>query len=902
MNIISLPVLILASISFYAGLYHLLVYSRQRENNNKQLSFGLTCLAVGIYDVCAVGVYNANSVMEASPWQRGELIAMMLFGAALLWFIADYTSQKPKKLLYTFTAYFLISAVVQAVDRSELTWLSLDHPSIKEIVLPNGFEIAYYEMTPGPFTDIQSLLSLPIFIFMLWMAARYYKRGYHRNAVPLLLALIVFWIGIFNDTLVSSGVYNFIYLIEYSFMAIILLMAISLAHRVAAVADSLRESEERYRKLVELSPDAIAVHSEGVVVFINPAGLVLIGAGNSDKVVGKPILDFVHPDYRDMVVSRVRESLEHNIPMPLLEEKFIRLDGATIDVEVMSQPTTYMDKPSTLVIFHDITERKQAEREIKRRADEFAALYETTRSLSALVDLQSLLQKIVSNATKLLNASAGGMYLYDSENEELQVVVATDATVPVNARLDVGAGLAGQVALSREPMILDDYQVWEGRSPTYDGIPFRAVVEVPMIYSGELVGVLVVHEVGESTRKFTEKDARLLSMFATQAASAVHETRQLEKNRRYLDELETVNRLSTALRAAHTLDEMLPILLDETLSVLNTGVGAIWLYDPESDLLWQAAAKGWFNKIGEIPMRVGEDIGGNVFVAGEAHRSREFINDPLVQESIRSQIPAGWGGACLPISIGDEVTGVFFVATQLPREISDQEIQLLSTLTEIGGITIHRMRLYEETKLQAAEIEIAYEATLEGWARALELRDQETEGHSRRVVEMTKKIARALDFSEQELLHIHRGVLLHDIGKMAIPNDILQKPGPLSEEEWVIMRQHPIHAYELLRPISYLRPALDIPYCHHEKWDGSGYPRGLKGNEIPLMARIFSVVDVWDALRTDRPYRFAWPEEKVFNYIKECSGTHFDPQVVKAFFQTRKLDGDIHEKKDTVQS
>lgn len=199
-------------------------------------------------------------------------------------------------------------------------------------------------------------------------------------------------------------------------------------------------------------------------------------------------------------------------------------------------------------------------------------------------------------------------------------------------------------------------------------------------------------------------------------------------------------------------------------------------------------------------------------------------------------------------------------------------------------------RLYREMDVlvreRTAELVQAYDSTLEGWANALELRDKETEGHSRRVTELTLKLAGQMDIPEHNLKDIYRGVLLHDIGKMGIPDIILNKPGPLNDEEWEEMRKHPRYAYDLIYPIAFLRPALDIPYHHHEKWDGSGYPDGLKGENIPLAARIFAVVDVWDALMSDRPYRKAWPREKVLEYIREQSGIHFDPQVVDAFFQT----------------
>jgi putative nucleotidyltransferase with HDIG domain len=174
-----------------------------------------------------------------------------------------------------------------------------------------------------------------------------------------------------------------------------------------------------------------------------------------------------------------------------------------------------------------------------------------------------------------------------------------------------------------------------------------------------------------------------------------------------------------------------------------------------------------------------------------------------------------------------------------------------------------------------------------GWARALDLRDKETEGHSQRVTRMTVRLAQALGVPEADIVQMRRGALLHDIGKLGIPDAILQKPGPLDENEWVVMRKHPVYAYEMLAPIPFLHTALDIPYYHHEKWDGSGYPLGLAGEDIPLAARIFAVVDVWDALTNDRPYRTAWTPERALNHIQSLVGTHFDPQVVAVFVEKK---------------
>ena len=199
------------------------------------------------------------------------------------------------------------------------------------------------------------------------------------------------------------------------------------------------------------------------------------------------------------------------------------------------------------------------------------------------------------------------------------------------------------------------------------------------------------------------------------------------------------------------------------------------------------------------------------------------------------------------------------------------------------------MNVIEKTILRVLSserrVKDAYDLTLEGWARALEMRDKETEGHSRRVTELTMKIGRQMAFSEEELIHVRRGALLHDIGKMAIPDSILHKPGELTEEEWTLVRKHPLQAYEMLKDIDFLEQAMDIPLYHHEQWDGNGYPYGLAGEEIPLPARIFAVVDNWDALCSDRAYRPAWEREEAISYIKEQAGKKFDPEVTKVFLR-----------------
>jgi HD-GYP domain-containing protein (c-di-GMP phosphodiesterase class II) len=216
-------------------------------------------------------------------------------------------------------------------------------------------------------------------------------------------------------------------------------------------------------------------------------------------------------------------------------------------------------------------------------------------------------------------------------------------------------------------------------------------------------------------------------------------------------------------------------------------------------------------------------------------------------------------------------------------------LEFLETTAAQAAIAIDNSSMFEDLQRINTDLIMAYDATIEGWSRTLELRDRDTSGHTGRVTELTVLLARRMGIREADLIHVRRGALMHDIGKISVPDAILHKPGPLTPEEWAVMRQHPVTAYELLYPIIYLRPALDIPYGHHEKWDGSGYPRGLAQEQIPLAARVFTVIDVWDALRSDRPYRKAWAEERVQEHLRTGGGSHFDPSVLEAFFEMSEI-------------
>ena len=351
-----------------------------------------------------------------------------------------------------------------------------------------------------------------------------------------------------------------------------------------------------------------------------------------------------------------------------------------------------------------------------------------------------------------------------------------------------------------------------------------------------------------------------------------------------LERLAALRAIDRAISASLDLRVALTVLLDQVIGQLGVDAAAVLLLNAHTRTLEYAARRG-FRAAGERSRgALTQDY------AGRAVLDRRLITVPDTAEAspdaARLALPPGEGFRAYfaaPLIAKGSVVGVLEVYHRSPIHALPEWLEFLDALAELAAIAIDNARLFDSLQHSNLNLTVAYDATIEGWSRALDLRDKETEGHTQRVTQLCLRLGRVMGLPDDELVHVRRGALLHDIGKMGVPDQILLKPGPLNDEEWAIMRRHPIYAYEMLAPIVYLHPALDIPYCHHEKWDGTGYPRGLAGDQIPLAARLFAVVDVWDALCSDRPYRTAWPPEKVTAYIRSLSGTHFDPTAVEGF-------------------
>jgi response regulator RpfG family c-di-GMP phosphodiesterase/PAS domain-containing protein len=351
-----------------------------------------------------------------------------------------------------------------------------------------------------------------------------------------------------------------------------------------------------------------------------------------------------------------------------------------------------------------------------------------------------------------------------------------------------------------------------------------------------------------------------------------------------LQRLAALRTIDMAITASLDLRVTLDVLLDQVTSQLRVDAAGILLLNPHTQMLEFVAGRGFRSSgSGLYNHLLSEDYTGQAILERrtitihDLGEMRDFRRAQMVlEEAFKTYF-------VVPLVAKGQVKGVLEVFTRAYLSPDPEWYDFLETLAGQTAIAIDNASLFENLQRSNMELAMAYDATIEGWSRALDMRDRETEGHTERVTEMTLRLAEAMGINRESMVHIRRGALLHDIGKMGISDSILLKSGPLDEEKWKIMRMHPVYAYDLLSPITYLKPALDIPYCHHEKWDGSGYPRGLREEQIPLAARIFAVVDVYDALRSDRPYRKAWPEDKVRQYIREQSGKHFDPQVVDLF-------------------
>lgn len=415
------------------------------------------------------------------------------------------------------------------------------------------------------------------------------------------------------------------------------------------------------------------------------------------------------------------------------------------------------------------------------------------------------------------------------------------------------------------------------------GHVYHSLAAFPLIGKHGPFGVLVTCQ---DTGPFMGEWLDMLELYTAQIALLIENERLRDDAEHRQQRMVSMSRIHLAITASADLRVTMAVFLDEALHQLEADAGNILLLNTHLQVLELSAARGF-----RLPGPIHE-----TWQIDEGFAKRIITGKKmLIIERLRKEVPASLQDyfaeeglvsyVGLPLIIRGRIAGVLELFMRTPFTPDKEWLSLAELLAGQAAMAIDNATLLSDMQRAHSDLVSAYDATIAGWSRALELRDRETEGHSQRVTTLTMKLARSLGFSDEELVHVRRGTLLHDIGKMAVPDAILQKKGPLTPEEQEIMQKHPIYAQQWLAPIKYLRSALDIPMYHHERWDGTGYPFQLKGEAIPLSARIFAVIDVWDALTSDRPYSKAWSKQRALDYIRSMSGSHFDPQVVEAFLE-----------------
>jgi response regulator RpfG family c-di-GMP phosphodiesterase len=536
----------------------------------------------------------------------------------------------------------------------------------------------------------------------------------------------------------------------------------------------------------------------------------------------------------------------------------------------------------------------KTQRELESISQRLAVLLELAHEFATVSDPDRLLQRLGAAARSVVGARFAIVGTFDEAHEhfaKLFAIGVAGAASPCLPYPSLTTGIYSELIQLRAPVSRCEVGI-DAREfgLAIDVERVDSYLVVPIIAGKRPFGVLcLLNKIGGGD--FSDDEVHITETMSAQAAVAYENIRLMLETERRLEYVNALRAIDVAITGSLDIRLTMNVILDQVVTHLKVSAAAILLYNRGSNYLEAAATRG-FRSL-EASRRTVKYGDGHAGTAAVENRIFGFRNADLLDKD-DAGVPAVGGERfqgyyVAPLVSKGRTLGVLEIYNRNPVEASREWLGFFEALAGQSAIAIEEAEMFSDLHRANADLVQAYDSTLEGWVHAIDLRDKETVGHTTRVTDLTVALARSCGFSDSELVQVRRGALLHDIGKLGIPDAILLKPGPLTEDEWVVMKRHPSFAFEWIRPIAYLRPSLDIPYCHHEKWDGSGYPRSLAGEHIPVAARLFSVVDIWDALTSDRPYRAAWPEDKVAAHLREISGTHLDPFAVEAFFKLPQI-------------
>ena len=664
---------------------------------------------------------------------------------------------------------------------------------------------------------------------------------------------------------------------------------------------ALQRSENLFRLLAENAGDMIyriRIGAEPGFEYISPAIITILGY-SAEEMYENPELIFkiVHPDdhhiFRSMLSGDEIDTIILRMyckdgELVWVEERNVFLRDAEGNINAIEG------------IARDVTGQRQADaerrkllEETKRRLEELESVNQVLITSRSANTMEEILTKLLYETLTFLGLDSGIVWSLSPETKSVRWCTTHGWLQKYENELGKNGDSYFQDVIYQGKAIQlrtlpDKVLTLFLHSQHYKDIQSGGLW-FPIRANEVLIGAIFV-VVPERT-VLPDGDIQLLETLTNITGTAAHRIQLFEQTENQLKRLTALRVVDAAISSSLDLKVIFNVLIEHVISQLKIDAAAVLLFNPATKTLDFAAGSGFqVSNLTGTRVRISDSIAGLAVIEQRVIAIKNPKDHPLLEKNKLYTDQGFTSFIAVPLISKGNVKGVLELYHTHPLPADIEWMNFLKTLSNQVAIALDNAELFDSLQRSNIELSMAYDATIVGWSRALELRDRETKGHSMRVTDMTIALARKMNISSEELIHIRRGALLHDIGKMGIPDGILNKPGPLTDEEWEIMRMHPVYAYNLLSPIEFLKPALDIPYSHHERFNGSGYPRGLKGKSIPLAGRIFAVIDVWDALGSDRPYRLAWPEEKVMQYILDERNIQFDPEVVSIFLELRLAD------------
>jgi putative nucleotidyltransferase with HDIG domain len=531
----------------------------------------------------------------------------------------------------------------------------------------------------------------------------------------------------------------------------------------------------------------------------------------------------------------------------------------------------------SLKINQYMNDLRQKNQVLEAKACELSTLQHIGRSLSSILDQEMVYETIVDNVINVLSGvKRCSLLLVDEKRNEFIFRVAKGLDpeiIPESGRIPIEEGIASKVYHTGEAVLMNDLKEDEDTRVLEESKVVRSSICAPIIISGKVIGVLSLSN-RISGIAFNETDLRLVEGVSIEAALAIKNARMWQDLKRKVLELNTLHEVGKNLSLVLDINKLLELVLDLTAKVLGgVKTSSVILYDEESNSLQVMLYKGNRSIESLQPIRTDEGIAGKVFTRGEPI----IINDFKSADSAAAI--TGRSSICVPLKVKEKTIGVLSVSDKHSGDPFDNsDLDMLVTLASQISIALYNAQLYED-------LEASYLSAVRALANSIDAKDAYTRGHSERVARYSMEIGRVMGMNSEEIKNLHIGALLHDIGKIGIAESIINKSSRLTEEEYTEIKTHPSRGASIIEPAKFLKEKVPLIKYHHERYDGKGYPDGLKGEDIPLMARIVCVADSFDAMTSKRAYRDVMPLEEARNELIKCSGSQFDPRVINAFLE-----------------